>query len=157
MAAMRTFALLAAALAAAVVLAGCGGGDGDTGAAGGTASGAEDTTAAASSSEEMTTQETQTGSQGGGSNEVTAVIKTDSKGNAVGGLARIEAKVGQRIVLTVRGGTHDEIHIHGYDLVGHSGPGLPPAKFSFQADTPGVFEIELEGAGKQIGELTVSP
>ena len=98
---------------------------------------------------------TETGTTSGGG-AVEAEIQADENGN-VEELARIDAKVGQKVDLTVTTGIHDDVHIHGYDLLIHTGPGLPPARFQFQADTPGRFEIELEAVHKQIGELTVSP
>jgi hypothetical protein len=57
----------------------------------------------------------------------------------------------------VTAGDHDNIHLHGYDILLHTGPGLPPARFEFTATTPGSFEIEQEEAGKQIAELNVTP
>ena len=88
-------------------------------------------------------------------NTVTAQVRVPRGGPVE--VERIAAKAGQRVVLTVRSQIHDEIHIHGYDLLGHTGPGLPAARFSFVADVPGRFDIELEGAHKQIAELTVTP
>jgi hypothetical protein len=64
---------------------------------------------------------------------------------------------GQQVVIVVTAGDHDDIHLHGYDILLHTGPGLPPARFEFTANTPGSFELEQEEAGKQIAELNVTP
>ena len=50
----------------------------------------------------------------------------------------------------------DEIHLHGYDIARDLKAG-GRVRFSFEADAEGIFEIELEGAGTQIGKLTVEP
>ncbi|MBA3326761.1 MAG: hypothetical protein H0T43_00465 [Solirubrobacterales bacterium] len=52
--------------------------------------------------------------------------------------------------------TSDGVHLHGYDLTEDLAPGRR-ARFSFDADAEGVFEVELEGAGVQIAELRVGP
>jgi hypothetical protein len=50
----------------------------------------------------------------------------------------------------------DEIHLHGYDLK-KDVPAGGSVTFSFTADIEGVFEVELEGRGEQIAQLTVRP
>jgi hypothetical protein len=50
----------------------------------------------------------------------------------------------------------EEVHIHGYDIA----KDLEPNKeitVSFPATIEGIFEIEYEHAGEQIGELRVEP
>jgi len=49
----------------------------------------------------------------------------------------------------------DEVHVHGYDLFADVAPGAP-ATINFVADIPGVWEVELEGAGALLVELEVS-
>ena len=44
--------------------------------------------------------------------------------------------------------------MHGYDLLAEVSPD-EPAVIVFRANAPGVFEVELEGAG--LLELTVTP
>ena len=70
---------------------------------------------------------------------------------------RLDAKQGQQVTIVVTTGDHWNIHLHGYDILLHTGPGLPPAKFQFRADTPGSFELEIEDTETQIAELRVNP
>jgi hypothetical protein len=70
---------------------------------------------------------------------------------------RLDVRQGQRVTIVVTLAEHSDVHLHGYDLLLHTGPGLPPARFRFQATTPGVFELELEETHKQIAELRVTP
>ena len=51
--------------------------------------------------------------------------------------------------------TADEVHVHGYDLAVDV---VPPkgATLEFTASIPGIFEVELEGAGTLLFELEVS-
>ena len=51
--------------------------------------------------------------------------------------------------------TAEEIHVHSYDIL-HSVAVGQPLHFSFTADIPGVFEVELEGSGRLLLQLTVS-
>jgi hypothetical protein len=70
---------------------------------------------------------------------------------------RLDVTQGQKVLITVTLPVHENVHLHGYDLLLHTGPGLPPAKFQFTADTPGSFELEMEESAKQIAELRVTP
>ena len=71
-------------------------------------------------------------------------------------IARKTVAQGSRVTLVVVADRSEEVHVHGYDLKRNVAPGKP-ATIKFRADTPGRFEIELEHAGKQIAELTVTP
>jgi hypothetical protein len=78
-------------------------------------------------------------------------------GKPVGGVQRIELTKGDRARIEVSSpDTSDEIHLHGYDLKRDLKAG-GRARFSFDADADGIYVIELEGAGVQIGELVVEP
>jgi heme/copper-type cytochrome/quinol oxidase subunit 2 len=78
-------------------------------------------------------------------------------GKPVGGIKRITLKKGDRARIEVSSpDTSDEIHIHGYDLMQDLKAG-GRVRFSFDAKSDGVYEIELEGAGRQIAELVVEP
>ena len=55
-----------------------------------------------------------------------------------------------------RADVSDEVHVHGYDLLAEVSPD-EPAVIVFRANAPGVFEVELEGAGLLLLELTVTP
>ena len=75
----------------------------------------------------------------------------------VGGVQTVTVKRGDRVRLQVTSSnTSDEIHLHGYDKYGDVAPGRS-ARFSFEADAEGIFEIELHGTGTQIGKLVVEP
>jgi predicted deacetylase len=55
-----------------------------------------------------------------------------------------------------RSATGDHVHVHGYDLM-KDAPAGETITMSFKADITGIFEIEFEDAGKEIGKLTVEP
>lgn len=78
-------------------------------------------------------------------------------GKPVGGVQKITVTKGDQARIEVSSqDTSDEIHLHGYDLMRDlEAPGS--VRFSFKADADGIYEIELEGAGVQIGELVVEP
>jgi hypothetical protein len=63
---------------------------------------------------------------------------------------------GERIRFRVRARQADEVHVHGYDRLKEIAAGQTVA-FSFPASITGIFEIELEGAGEQLGSLRVDP
>ena len=78
-------------------------------------------------------------------------------GKPVGGVKRIELTKGDRARIEVSSpDTSDEVHLHGYDLSRDLKAG-GRVRFSFEANADGIYEIELEGAGVQIGELVVEP
>ena len=78
-------------------------------------------------------------------------------GKPQGGLRTITATKGDRVRIQVSSqDTTDEVHLHGYDLKRDLEAGAS-VRFSFVANAEGVFEIELENAGTQIGELVVEP
>ena len=58
------------------------------------------------------------------------------------------------VTITVRGDTTDELHIHGYDLLVAFAPGRP-GTISFEADIPGIFEVETHHHGDLVMELEV--
>jgi len=78
-------------------------------------------------------------------------------GKPVGGVQKVTVTKGDQARIEVSSqDTSDEIHLHGYDLMRDlKAPGS--VRFSFEADADGIYEIELEGAGVQIGELVVEP
>jgi len=77
-------------------------------------------------------------------------------GEPVGGVQRIEARSGDIVRIAVRSDVDDEAHLHGFDLSEAVGPGRT-ATFRFKADIEGVFELELEQRGVEIGQLEVRP
>lgn len=84
------------------------------------------------------------------------VIQVTVRGGEVDGPPRPEVALGETIVLIVRADVTDHIHVHGYDLMADVSPG-DPARIRFEADVPGVFEVELEDAGRLLLELEIAP
>lgn len=75
----------------------------------------------------------------------------------VDGVQTIKVRKGDRARFEIRSpDTSDEIHVHGYDLYGNVTPDRA-ARFSFEAEAEGIFEVELHGSGEQIAELRVEP
>jgi len=62
--------------------------------------------------------------------------------------------LGSTVVITVVSDIQDEVHIHGYDLFEHLHPGQK-VTIEFEADVPGIFEVELETSKKLLVELQV--
>ncbi len=78
-------------------------------------------------------------------------------GKPVDGVKTIRVTEGERARIEVSSpDTTDEIHVHGYDLTRDLKAG-GRVRFSFEAAAEGIFEIELEGTGVQIGKLVVEP
>jgi hypothetical protein len=78
-------------------------------------------------------------------------------GEPEGGVSDITVNKDDTVRLKVESeDTSGEIHVHGYDLMKDIAPGRTVA-FSFKADIVGIFTIELENAGDEIGELRVDP
>jgi hypothetical protein len=71
------------------------------------------------------------------------------------GVQRIDARQGQRVVITIVSQVTDHAHLHGYDLLVDVGGGRP-ARITFVAETPGRFEMELEDRGQPIADLRIS-
>lgn len=66
----------------------------------------------------------------------------------------VEVPVGEDVTLDVTSDVAEEVHVHGYDKTLDLEPG-ETASLTFTADIPGVFEVELEGAGTLLFELEV--
>jgi len=73
-----------------------------------------------------------------------------------GKVTRLEFKEGDTVKFGVVSDAPEELHIHGYDVAKDLEPGKP-ITVSFKATIEGIFEIEYEHAGEQIGELRVEP
>jgi len=140
-----TFLAIAAAIAmAAVVLLTASGGDDEEPAATGATA-----TATPSATEEpgATATETPTPTP---TAEAQPPLLTEGK------VTKLRFEQGETARFRVRADTTDEVHVHGYDLMKDIEPGRTVA-FSFKADITGIFEIELEDAQEQIGQLRVDP
>lgn len=68
---------------------------------------------------------------------------------------RIDVERGSTVLLRISADATDEVHLHGYDVLADVTPDQA-AELRFTADTPGVFEVELEGAGTFLFEVAVS-
>lgn len=77
-------------------------------------------------------------------------------GEPVGGVTEIGAEKGDTVSLSVSTDAPAHVHVHGYDIVRDAAPDAP-ARFRFEADVEGIFEIELEDTHTQIAELRVEP
>ena len=69
--------------------------------------------------------------------------------------SRVAVDTGAAVHLVFSGSVAEELHIHGYDLSLEIAPGGVEV-LDFTADIPGIFEVELEGAGTLVFELEVS-
>jgi len=76
-------------------------------------------------------------------------------GEVVGGKAIIDVKTGEKARFAVVSDAADRIHVHGYDVFEEVEAG-GRASFTFKADIPGVFEVELEGSHVQVARLRVT-
>jgi len=84
-----------------------------------------------------------------------SVITLDVVDDAlVGGVRREAVSQGDTVLLIVTGDSSDQVHVHGYDryveLVDGDG------ELTFTALIPGIFEVELEAAGRLLIQLEVS-
>ncbi|MCP3989316.1 MAG: hypothetical protein GY724_09595 [Actinomycetia bacterium] len=68
---------------------------------------------------------------------------------------RIDVPLGSEVVIGIETDVADEVHLHGYDVLADVSPG-ERTELRFVADTPGVFEIELEGSATFLVEIAVS-
>ncbi len=75
---------------------------------------------------------------------------------AVDGGGRIELPLGERVVIRIQSDVADEGHLHGYDIFVDLEPGSTGV-IEFVADIPGIFELELEGAGVLLADLEIAP
>ena len=75
-------------------------------------------------------------------------------GKPVGGVQRHRVDARESVTIIVAGDTTDELHIHGYDLVVGFSPGQP-GSITFEADIPGIFEVETHHHGDLVMELQV--
>lgn len=77
-------------------------------------------------------------------------------GRPVGGVEKLKFEKGERVKFEVRSDAAHEVHVHGYDL-SKQVPAGGSARFSFEAEIEGGFEIELEDLGEPIADLEVRP
>lgn len=140
---MKNLLLACACLLAVAVIAGCGSDDGTT-------AETTDTTTTETTTTETTTTET---TPPAGPTEIRIVVVD---GAPKGGIVRESVDKGDRVVLVVKSDVADEIHLHGYDVSRDVEVG-GTVRLPFKATIPGRFEVELEGRGVQIADITVEP
>ena len=73
-----------------------------------------------------------------------------------GKVTKLSAEQGDTVRFRVRSPVAEEVHVHTYDISKDLEPNKT-ATVSFEATITGIFEIEFEHAGEQIGELRVDP
>jgi hypothetical protein len=83
-------------------------------------------------------------------------IQVEVEDGQVRGPDRPTVRQGELVLLIVEADVSDEVHLHGYDLSADVAPGQP-ARIRFRADVAGVFEVELEDAGRLLLELEITP
>ena len=71
------------------------------------------------------------------------------------GVQRAQVDVGSVVALMITSEVTEEVHVHGYDILRAVSDGRP-AHFAFNAEIPGVFEVEFEGSGRLLLQLEVS-
>jgi plastocyanin len=142
-----TFAAIAVVIAAVAVIVLAGGGDDSTETAA-TTNPAATSTATAESTAEATGTPTAEPTP-----EVTEIRVRD--GEVQGGEAEIEVDQGDTVRFRVTADVADHVHVHGYDKLADVAPGKP-ARFTFKATIPGIFEVELEDAGLPVARLRVN-
>jgi hypothetical protein len=73
-----------------------------------------------------------------------------------GKVTKLEFTAGETVKFRVVSDVPEEVHVHGYNIAKDLEPGKV-ATVSFPATITGIFEIEYEHAGEQIGQLQVNP
>jgi len=73
-----------------------------------------------------------------------------------GKVTKLRFKEGDTVTFRVVSDVPEEVHVHGYNIAKDLEPGKV-VTVSFKGDITGIFEIEYEHAGEQIGQLRVDP
>jgi hypothetical protein len=73
-----------------------------------------------------------------------------------GKVTKLRFTEGDTVAFRVVSDVPEEVHVHGYDIAKDLEPGKV-VTMSFKGDITGIFEIEYEHAGEQIGQLRVDP
>jgi hypothetical protein len=77
-------------------------------------------------------------------------------GQVTGDTGRVTVALGTPVTVSVTSDVVDEIHVHGYDRKGEIPTAGATGSVSFTANTPGVFEVELEESKLQLVQLQVN-
>jgi plastocyanin len=81
-------------------------------------------------------------------------VDVEVVGGEVAGPDRFEFAVGDTVDIWVVSDSDDEIHVHGYDLTFDLEAGVP-FNLSFDADVPGLFEVESHTGHTLLFEIEV--
>ena len=73
-----------------------------------------------------------------------------------GKVTKLRFTEGDTVTFRVVSDAPEEVHVHGYNIAKDLEPGKV-VTVSFKGDITGIFEIEYEHAGEQIGQLRVDP
>ena len=83
-------------------------------------------------------------------------IEIDYRDGVVAGPDDVQVALGTRVIIVVTTDVEeDEVHLHGYDVFADVGESSA-AIIEFDANIPGVFEVELEDLGQLLVEIEVS-
>ena len=91
-----------------------------------------------------------------GPTTTTRAVDVTVAGGVVDGPDTFEYSQGDQVDIIVLVDVADEIHVHGYDIMFDTEPGVP-VEISFEADAQGIFQVELEGTSLPLFEIQVTP
>jgi hypothetical protein len=103
-----------------------------------------------------TTSPTDSGSPSPSPQPELTLIEVAVRDGNVQGPSTTTARRGDHVRIVVRADVTDHVHLHGYDLIADVAPGRP-AKIDFVTDAVGVYEVELEDAGRLLFNLEILP
>jgi hypothetical protein len=86
--------------------------------------------------------------------KVQTITITVRGGKVSGDTGRIAVPLGTPVLMSVNSDVADEIHVHGYNRKAKV-PAGATGSIAFAANTPGVFEVELEDSKLQLVQLQV--
>ena len=84
----------------------------------------------------------------------TVLSVTVRGGSVVEGGSRQRATLNQPVTVRVTSDVAEEVHVHGYDKKFNVAPGQR-GEVTFNANIPGVFEVEFERSGRQLFTMEV--
>ena len=88
-------------------------------------------------------------------NTTRSEIDVKITGGEVEGPETFEVTLGETVDIWILSDIDDEVHVHGYDLRFDLAAG-GPFQLSFEADVPGVFEVETHGLQEPLFEIEVT-
>jgi hypothetical protein len=82
-------------------------------------------------------------------------IDIELVGGEIVGPERFEVPLGETVDIWILSDVDDEVHVHGYDLRFEISAG-EPFNLSFDADVPGIFEVEAHTSSAPLFEIEVT-